>query len=170
MTTDPSHATHDTDTNDATPTDELAQLRAQVGSLTEQLSASRATVARLERQQRIDELLAESDPIDRHAARLLTEAAVAQMDEPDVKLAIDDLRRTKPYLFRDSNNGTPSLSGPGANGAPEAASAGSSGGGGLMAGRARDGGVSRLAAAAEHAAASGDRRDLLRYLRLRRGA
>ena len=33
-------------------------------------------------------------------ARLLTEAAVETMAEPDVASAIDELRRSKPYLFR----------------------------------------------------------------------
>jgi hypothetical protein len=78
------------------PPDEIPD----AATLQADLAAARETIRALERRQKIDAALADSDPIDTEVARLLTEAAVAGMDEPDVKLAIEDLRRQKPYLFR----------------------------------------------------------------------
>lgn len=118
--------------------------REEVDALRQQLDESRRTIAALERRQQIDELLAESEPIDREAARLLTEAAVMAMDEPDIELAVQDLRRHKPWLFRPrvaAGSAMPARVEPPTDAAEEAAS---------------------------RAAATGDRRDLLRYLRLRR--
>lgn len=109
-----------------------------------QLDEARATIAALERRQRIDDLLREADAIDLEAARLLTELAVSRMDEPDVALAVRDLRRHKPYLFR---------------------AASPTGG---MPARHEEGVSDPAEDAAQDAAASGDRRDLLRYLRLKR--
>ena len=80
------------------------------------------------------------------AARLLTEAAVQSMDEPDVAEAVQDLRRHKPFLFY-----------------PDASAAE-----GLALAPQIEGADDPLARAAEQAQHSGDRRDLLRYLRLRR--
>jgi hypothetical protein len=67
------------------------------------------------------------------------------MAQPDVELAVEELRRSKPYLFRR-----------------RAALAGA------MPARSRGAGAQSTDEAAETAAASGDRRDLLNYLRLRR--
>jgi hypothetical protein len=125
-------------------------LTADLESLTAELAKAREMIASLERRQRIDALLAESDAVDLDVARLLTEAAVQQMSEPDVKLAIDDLRKHKPYLFRRRHSGT---------GTPSAAAMG-----------ARTVTSSPVAEAAETAAQTGNRRDLLRYLRLRRSS
>lgn len=123
----------------------LGDVQAQLEALQGQLDAAHQTVGHLERRQQIDALLAESDAIDMEAARLLTERAVAQMSEPDVKLAVRDLRRHKPYLFRQRM----------------------AGGHGAMAPRLHD--DEALADhAAEQAMHTGDRRDLLHYLRLRR--
>jgi hypothetical protein len=119
-------------------------LNAELQSLTAELNKARDMIASLERRQRIDALLAESDAVDLEVARLLTEAAVQQMDEPDVKLAVDDLRRHKPYLFR--RGGTPTAHAMGARAATP----------------------SSATEAAEIASQTGNRRDLLRYLRLRR--
>lgn len=119
-------------------------LQSELDALRRQLDESRQTIVSLERRQRIDELLAEVEPIDRDVARLLTEAAVARMDEPDVALAVEDLRHHKPWLFRPAQQvgrAMPARIQPSTEAAEEAAA---------------------------HAAATGDRRDLLRYLRLRR--
>ena len=91
-------------------------------------------------------MLAEADAIDIDAARLLTEAAVQSMDEPDVTEAVEDLRRHKPFLFH-----------------PDSSEAD-----GLALAPMIEGHDDPLAQAAEQAQHSGDRRDLLRYLRLRR--
>lgn len=124
---------------------EAGQMREQLTALQSQLDEASKTIDSLERRQRIDALLAESEAIDLDAARLLTERAVMEMDEPDVAEAVEDLRRHKPYLFRKRRGATASA----------------------MSARVSDEGDD-AAQAAEQAIASGDRKDLLRYLRLRR--
>jgi multidrug efflux pump subunit AcrA (membrane-fusion protein) len=118
--------------------------------LQRQLDEARATITALERRQRIDAQLAQADASDLEAARLLTEAAVAQMDDPDVELAVRDLREHRPYLFHRR----PPTAPPPPAGSPEP----------------EDGADPDPAThAAAEARATGDRRDLLRYLRLKRG-
>lgn len=125
---------------------QLGTIRRQLDAAQQRCEQAEQTVGSLERRQRIDELLAEADAIDIEAARLLTEVAVQSMDEPDIAEAVDDLRRHKPYLFREEQQGA----------------------GGLALAPRMDGVDDPLALAAEQAQHSGDRRDLLRYLRLRR--
>ncbi|MEM9881677.1 MAG: hypothetical protein AAF800_02020 [Planctomycetota bacterium] len=122
----------------------LTELADQFAGLKDDLEASRQTITLLERRQKIDALLAGSDAVDLEAARLLTEVVVGQMDEPDVEEAVRELRRQKPYLFRRPVRSAPTAMSPDVE-EPHDASA-----------------------AAERAAATGDRRDLLDYLRLRR--
>ena len=138
--------TPETETATNQPPAENLQTRLQ--QLQSDLEQARREIASLERRQKIDRLLTESDPVDLEVARLLTEAAVEMMDEPDVKLAIDDLRRQKPFLFRRKSE--------------------SVGAAASMPARVRSV-DQRAQAAARRAVESGDRRDLLRYLRLRRG-
>lgn len=124
---------------------QLEALQGEYEQISRQLEQTQRQLEQVERRQRIDQLLIESEAIDLEAARLLTEAAVEQMDQADVDEAVTQLRRRKPYLFRR----TSPISG------------------GTLSPRLR--GVSvELDEAAADAAASGDRRDLLRYLRLRR--
>jgi capsule polysaccharide export protein KpsE/RkpR len=130
------------------PTDRVTTLERELAQLREQYDQSQQTITALERRQRIDALLAESDPVDLEAARLLTEVAVASMDEPDLAEAVDDLRRHKPYLFRQR---------------PAEPSA-------AQAPRLPEEQGDPALTAHEQAQQSGDRRDLLRYLRLRRQA
>ena len=126
---------------------QLDELSSQTRQLQAELDEARQTTTQLERRQTINELLAESQAVDLEVARLLTETAVESMSKPDVKLAIEDLRRTKPYLFRRSTGDGSSVM---SSHVPEA---------------------DHLSTrAAQDAAATGDRRDLLRYLRLRRQA
>ncbi|MBI1370303.1 MAG: hypothetical protein GC162_16840 [Planctomycetes bacterium] len=122
------------------------ELASECDELRRSLEATREQMEAVERRQRIDALLVEADAIDLEAARLLTEAAVMQMDEADVEEAVRELRQKKPYLFRT----------------PTARPAG-----GTLSPRPRRNGRG-LNDAAETAALSGDRRDLLRYLRMRR--
>lgn len=123
----------------------------RLDQLQQELDQTRQTISRLDRRQKIDSLLTDCQTVDLEAARLLTEAAVEMMSEPDIRLAVEDLRRHKPYLFRRRAAET----GPVAQamsrrtlGQEEAAEV-------------------QLEQAAERAMQSGDRRDLLRYLRLR---
>lgn len=126
----------------------LNELNERLEQLQGELGEAHQTVEHLERRQQIDALLAEADAIDIEAARLLTERAVEQMSEPDVQLAVADLRRTRPYLFRHR----------------------STDGSGAMAARfgSTDSPPAVAEQAAQRAVTSGDRRDLLDYLRLRR--
>lgn len=125
----------------------LQEMQTQLETAERSLNETRQALRDVERRQQIDQLLSESEAVDLEAARLLTEAAVAQMDEPDVQAAVVELRSRKPYLFRRS----------------------ASAGGGSMAARRRHGSGGELADAADAAATTGQRQDLLRYLRMRRG-
>lgn len=147
-------ATHDTDKlvpvteairyrkRAQTAEQQLDATRSKLTELETQLNEAQELITSLERRQKIDALLAESDAIDLDAARLLTERIVLEMDEPDVRSAVEDLRRHKPYLFRRSRSRTSSA--------------------------AVDESVHATEQVAAEARATGDRRDLLRYLRLRR--
>lgn len=100
-------------------------------------------VAAVERRHRIDQLLIEAEAIDLEAARVLTEHTVEQMDDADVSEVVEDLRRHKPWLFQAARRESGSMS-PRVPATDEAADA------------------------AERAIETGNRRDLLRYLRMRR--
>lgn len=125
-------------------------LRQRLASLSAELAACREAIDACERRHRTDLALLEADVVDLETARLLTEAAVARMDETDVAAAIEDLRRTKPFLFRRRRD----------DGRPPAA--------GMAAAHADAAAHDTAAAALEEASLTGDRAALLRYLRLRR--
>ncbi len=127
-----------------------AEQEARISELEAKLVAAREATDASERRREIERALGESDTVDVETARLLTEAAVAQMDEPDVALAVDELRRRKPFLF----HGEPAaaqMRGIAMRPAQE-----------MMIG---DGALDGLA---DEARQTGDRRVLLRYLRQRR--
>lgn len=109
----------------------------------EELGAARRAVDVAERRREAERLLLEHGALDLETALMLTEATIAQMDEPDVTSAVEELRRRKAFLFTT----------------PSRASA--------MSGHTEPD-DDPLTAAAEQARASGDRRVLLRYLRLKR--
>ncbi len=125
---------------------ELTQVKSRMDEMQSQLTASKQTIDQLERRQRIEAELAEEEALDVEAARLLTEVAVQQMREPDVKLAVADLKRHKPWLFGQKRPATA----------------------GAMPARSMSAQKPEALVAAETAASTGDRRDLLRYLKLRR--
>jgi predicted RNase H-like nuclease (RuvC/YqgF family) len=124
----------------------LGELQRELEEKATRLDELEQTVAHLERRASVDALLLEAEAIDIESARLLTEMAVAHMDEPDVETAVTELKRRKPFLFK-------------------AASAAST-----LA--AKVDGAARVLDAAANAAVeaqlTGSRTDLLRYLRLRR--
>ncbi len=124
----------------------LTELQSKYDQAQSALEETRKQLETTERRQEIDRALMEADTIDLEAARLLTQVAIGVMDEADVKAAVGELRKNKPYLFRRT----------------------AVAGGGVMAARPRSNPGAALTDAAHCAAASGDRRDLLRYLRLRR--
>lgn len=125
-----------------------AELQQELDATSSRVRELEETITALERRSRIDELLLDSDAMDLESARLLTEMAVAEMEQPDVDAAVAELKRRKPYLFRTgARNGASAL-------APKH--------------EERATAHSEAASAAEAATASGSRTDLLRYLRLRR--
>lgn len=64
------------------------------------LAQARAALDEAERRHRIDLALIESETVDLESSRLLTELALRQMPEADVALAVRELKRKKPFLFR----------------------------------------------------------------------
>lgn len=132
------------ETNTAESTADAADLARQLDEARASVAERDATITQLERRMRIDELLREADAIDLESARLLTEAAVQAMDEPDVETAVNELRARKPMLFAAKQ--------------PRAFA--------QSANEIDTDDAANQAAAEAHA--SGNRRDLLRYLRLRR--
>lgn len=125
---------------------QLEEIREELRTAQMKLTEADQTITGLERRQKVDALLADADAIDLETARLLTERAVSLMDEPDVELAVSDLRRHKPYMFRRITASGVSAMAPSIG--PD--------------------GHDPAEQAAEQATQSGDRRDLLRYLRLKR--
>lgn len=124
----------------------VLQLENELAELEQTLSETRAALDDAERRSEIERQLVEADAVDLETARLLTEASVGQMGEADVSEAVAELKRTKPFLFKKA--------------ARSQASA--------MSGALECGRCDELQNAAESARATGDRRTLLRYLRLRR--
>lgn len=125
----------------------LCEVQTQLDEAQRALADREQTIQAMERRERIDHLLRQAETIDLEAARLLTEIAVQQMDEPDIEAAVHDLREARPYLF-------PSIDESIASGAtspqvPEKA-------------------APQAERAAEEAVVTGRRDDLLRYLRLKR--
>ena len=122
----------------------------RIAELEQELSATREALDASERRRQIERVLGESHTVDLETARLMTEATVAQMDEPDVVIAIEELRRRKPFLFQgDAASGA----GRGIAMRPAPEQAGSD---------------AALDGLADEARRSGDRRALLQYLRQRR--
>jgi len=107
------------------------------------------TLDSVERRHAIDLALIEAETVDLESARLLTEVAIAGMTDGDVKSAVADLRKRKPFLFRQRASTSPSA--------------------GAMSATPPRRAVPATDTASEDAARTGDRRALLRYLRARRG-
>lgn len=126
--------------------EKAAALERQLARLQQNLDEANAAVEAGEIRRQIERELTESDALDLEACCMLTEAAVSQMEEPDVALAVRDLRKRKPFLFQGQSG-----SAHGATMVPAGAA------------------VDELGEMADRARSSGDRAALLRYLRQRRG-
>ncbi len=131
------------------PEAEEMGLHERISALEAQLSTAHEALDSSERQRSIDLALVDADAIDVETARLLTEMAVLQMEEPDVLLAVNELKESKPFLFKRQRYSGVSAMGVG------------SGGG-------REGSACAIEDAAEAAMVTGDRASLLAYLRMRR--
>lgn len=118
----------------------------RLAELEKQLEEARTSIGQAERRSRIEREAQALDAVDIETVSLLAQTTLAGMDAPDVGAALRDLKRRKPFLFRS----------------PAQPSA--------MAPQGTSGEDTALARALEEARASGDRRALLQYLRMRRNA
>jgi hypothetical protein len=123
----------------------VSELETKLREAEASLAESRGALDAAERRRTIERELAREGAVDLETAALLTEASVGGMQGADLRTAVADLKRNKPFLFRPA----PARSGAMA-GEPAAVPA-------------------TLDDAAQAARESGDRRILLRYLRLKRG-
>ena len=127
-------------------------LESRVVDLEGQLASANDAVKTVERRGEIDRELVAAKAVDLETARLLTEAVIGEMDSPDVAIAVRELCDRKPFLFackRQSAHGVNA---------------------GLAMGPASvRNGTDELESMASSARSSGDRSELLRYLRVRRG-
>lgn len=124
--------------------DQLRELETKLVEVEKQLGQTRSSLDAAERRRQIERELVQADAIDLESATLLTEAAIGAMNAPDVALAVKDLRKRKPFLFRGASPRAPAMAGA-PRGAPD-----------------------DLGRAADEARTVGDRAALLRYLRLKR--
>ena len=128
--------------------EQVQELQSKLGELEMALGKAQETILHVERRGEIDRELTAAKAVDLETARLLTEAVIAEMDEPDVVLAVRELCDRKPFLF----------------GAKRHAASG----GVAMSPDQGQGGDEELSTIAQRAKSSGDRSELLRYLRARR--
>lgn len=126
---------------------QASALQSRVVELEKVLAETRSAVDAIERRQQIDLALLEADAMDLESARLLTELALGQMDDADVHAAVSELKHRKPFMFNTKRSRGVSA----------------------MSGTQRQA-VDSLADVAQEATRTGDRRALLRYLQIRRGA
>jgi hypothetical protein len=128
--------------------EQVEQLQSKLGELEMALGKAQETILHVERRGEIDRELTAAKAVDLETARLLTEAVIAEMDEPDVVLAVRELCDRKPFLFGAKRHAA-------------------SGGVAMSPDQVR-GGDEELSTIAQRAKSSGDRSELLRYLRARR--
>lgn len=118
----------------------------RLADLEKQLSDARASMGRFELRTRLEREAEAMGAIDVEAVVLLAQEAMSGLDASEAGAVVRDLKRRKPLLFR-------AVAQPSAMAADPGTGAGDEG----------------LARALEEARVSGDRRALLRYLRMRRG-
>lgn len=136
-----------TEESERAESERISELEHEVTTLRAELANAKADVERAGRRADIERELAAAGAIDLEITTPLVEEVLAGMEEPDVSKAVREVRGGKGFLFR-----------------------GSAGGGVLseaMAGE-RSAAVNGLDDLAGDARESGDRSDLLRYLRARR--
>lgn len=128
-------------------------LERRVRELEGELASAREAASTAERRAEIDREAGACGAIDAETVAVLAELALGQMDEPDVRGAIEGLKKAKPFLFSRRTGGT---------GAAAVRTA-------MSAAIEPEGAGAVLGDLAEEARASGDRRALLAYLRGKRG-
>jgi hypothetical protein len=128
---------------------EIEELNRTIASLRAELAAANDAIAMVERRSQIEQEVSRANAVDTETACLLTEIAIAGMDEPDVAIAVKELRSKKPFLFSGGGSARKS-------------------GGSLMSAMVQRGRSEDLESMAGDARSSGDRGALLRYLQARR--
>lgn len=127
---------------------QILDLTNQIARLEAQLAQAERTIIQTQRRAEIERELIAARAVDLETATLLTEAAIAEMDQPDVAIAVRELSGRKPFLFAAP---------------PAAGAAGLS----MSPAPAQDK-HHAVNSIAQRARVSGDRAELLRYLRARR--
>lgn len=122
----------------------LAEVERSLAELRAALEQTRAALDQTQRRRAIELAAGAAGAIDIDAAAILIEAALQGRPADELAAVIDDMRRTRPFLFEHT---------------PPPAS--------VMSAEPSRGGET-LATLADEARASGDRRALLRYLQARR--
>lgn len=135
--------------------EKLEVCEAMISELQTELKAANDAVVLTQRRGDIERELTAARAVDLETACLLTEAAIGEMDEPDIAIAVRELKSRKPFLFSCGQHGQHSGGGVYGGGSAMSAAIGASGDG-----------LNQLASSAR---SSGDRNELLRYLRARRG-
>lgn len=128
----------------------LAELEKALADLRSTLEETRDALDANERRREIELAASGAGAIDVETAVMLIETAMKDRAPEELGAVIEQVKRSKPFLFEERR-------------APATVSAG------VMSPEPSRGGEA-LAALAEEARASGDRRALLRYLQARRGA
>lgn len=118
----------------------------RVGELEKELAGAKAALVESERRRAVQTALIDARAVDVDAAGVLVEQALGGEGKVSIDQAVRDLKRRKPHLFISGSHAAGAM---GAHVQPA---------------------TSGIADLAESAAATGDRRRLLRYLRARRGA
>lgn len=129
------------------PEDRVEALLAEVAALRRELADAKTAAERAARRAAIERALTDAGAIDLEITTPLVERAMAETDAPDAAAAVRSVRDAKGFLFRRAVSAS----------AKGSAMAGAS---------VRGAGLEDLAGDAR---SSGDRGDLLRYLRARRG-
>lgn len=142
------------------PANPAPDLEARVAELTGTLARAREALDAAERRHEIDLALVEAGAIDLETARLVADAVVSRQEQRDVKKAVRELRSRKGFLFAADPQAAPT------NHSGRARVPGRAPG--IMGAHLAPTEPAPLRAAADAAAASGDRGDLLRYLRAKR--
>lgn len=132
-------------------------IAARLAELEAALASARGALDAAERRHSVDLALIGADAIDLEATRPLVESILsAAPSGADPAAVVADLRRRKPFLFRQRTDARGAGGGSGIGAASSAAPASTA--------------PAPLEAAARQAASTGDRAALLRYLRARRSA
>lgn len=125
---------------------QIEELQAKFDEVQAELEQTRSAASASDQKRALELELALAEAQDIDTAVLVAQSVLAQMDEPDIKAAVAEMRKAKPFLFRAS---------PSASAMSSRVPAASPG--------------AVLGDLADEARESGDRSLLLQYLRARRG-